>query len=761
MIIRLLQGIGCLLNFAESSHSNFNRRTSLFISSNVNTCSSYQFSSSSRVNKHAGNSVIETIINSSCSLPFDNTNSNHIYQYSTIYHPNNNIISINNEIINSHILANEIKLECSDKICNSYLDFIINLIAQLSSITEKNYNLSHNLIVELRCSLLSLLVQRYIINLQSKKSNNIESIDEFRLKCKNILESTCAVDEDIGLDLRLWNSYILGEISLSNNTSNVKETEGYKLCDKMLYVLSQHVNISSDIKTTSEASMNLICNIPGSIHLYATTFNLALIKSVLSPSLSPSLSSSSHPLLSLIENMKVPLLILVAFAEGGRSYEQSLLKNNLCNENKSKKINKIKNNNLTSEKIFQSCSNLRSFAMLIIEKITLSINKIKLNNIEDSKKNRHRLHISNCNKIDNTHDIFYLIVFLSWLEFFNSLFFEYEKTSSSSIDMNRIISRAIKAGDEIFVLAIDLLKNSLISSPIKNTNKNNSLKSEIIDNVKGYKNYLSSNYYINKQNKKIITNKKLKLAEIEYLGISSSCSSTDEIFFDSEFEIQCLISIERLYIARVMFLQSIKFILFKYKLEYLSFENINIQISDSIKYGIEDFPLSVTLLNMNQIHELVRPGGLIRLYSSIRNCNRGNSRFTWGGGIQTVENIYILNIYIHNANKDINNINNLDASLWSLETSNRIINIIETILNDSCQRKVPIFWQLYFSLLINRKKYNEAKKIFYRAIQHCSSYKFMWINQLLIIYKHGLIDEKQYQEIIKIIDNKGIKFKTN
>jgi tetratricopeptide (TPR) repeat protein len=124
--------------------------------------------------------------------------------------------------------------------------------------------------------------------------------------------------------------------------------------------------------------------------------------------------------------------------------------------------------------------------------------------------------------------------------------------------------------------------------------------------------------------------------------------------------------------------------------------------------------------------------GRVRLYFD-QNCKKLNATGFWLLAIQS------------------------DSS-FHYEGSNRIKNLFERALrHDSPNRQSPTLWQSYIAYEVQRKRYDDAKNILYRAIKAVPWMKNLYLSSIKLLANH--IEASEITELIHLLSEKELRLR--
>lgn len=93
-------------------------------------------------------------------------------------------------------------------------------------------------------------------------------------------------------------------------------------------------------------------------------------------------------------------------------------------------------------------------------------------------------------------------------------------------------------------------------------------------------------------------------------------------------------------------------------------------------------------------------------------------------------------------------------SYWSPDDCDRIKNTIEIMMRDSVCRESPILWLFYLRFERCYGKPSTARRLFYRAIEHCAWNKHAWLS--CCRHLHRVFTSKELEDIEIMMRDKEI-----
>eukprot|EP01041_Mallomonas_annulata_P001629 gene1629-3160_t len=335
----------------------------------------------------------------------------------------------------------------------------------------------------------------------------------------------------------------------------------------------------------------------------------------------------------------------------------------------------------------------------------------------------------------------------------------YDDIGSSEIDCTPSIE-AVEAADDIFkeVLFMNFSSNNINNNE---NNTNNQLQHQHQDSCKH--SIDSVLFYVNTQ--------KILPEGIREEGMEGGIEDIIPAAKESR-----LVALERLHIARIEFLL---YILHWNVLIGSSHCNRRIQIA--LKDALFAFPLNGVILQTFLAFEGQLSGGYIRIKSYL-NCV--SKRTIWGGGMSALEKIFEICIEIdrndrnaiqsisphltttstnthniqNNQNANANEIKDNNDKELQKDLYSKLKILLERAFEEPKMRDMPILWQFYIQMEIKYENYENAKRIFLRAIQSCSYCKRIWIQCYGPLRR--CFSEKELKSIMKVMEEKGLHIRT-
>jgi len=145
-------------------------------------------------------------------------------------------------------------------------------------------------------------------------------------------------------------------------------------------------------------------------------------------------------------------------------------------------------------------------------------------------------------------------------------------------------------------------------------------------------------------------------------------------------------------------------------------------------------------------------------------------RVAHGGGLSCVEAVYEICLEISRVEKHLHAValaeafeaadsftplptRSLDLG-WRREDYDRLSALLERILVDPSLKCCTSLWRFYVQNLVRCKKFEEAKRVYFRALQFCSWDKSFWM--LALGELRRCFSEEELQDILRVIEEKRI-----
>jgi hypothetical protein len=414
--------------------------------------------------------------------------------------------------------------------------------------------------------------------------------------------------------------------------------------------------------------------------------------------------------------------------------------------------------------ISQASHNLQEKAM----QLTLDLGTSMSREREDRERERsltvnsiRLVAVQSVTDIDSTPSLYYIIVFLAWLQFLGGL-------------LQGDKGGGVSAGDEVFRAAIDMLSQLLYSNPKPNPGSDTNVKE---DNGRENMRFLLP--FQNKGGGAAAADNRRR--EREEAGAGTMSGS----------EVTCSICIERLHLARVAFLKAAETMPLALNgstmilgAKLLPQHGPCPSLVGAIYRGLEDCPLSPSLLGLLLRHEGRRPAGYIRMRGYFKGvCIEGERErvplivllgsvmceVQRGGKVAEMDrHLRSYNTIEGNNNDSDNNINNINKNNnifpfpisfygWNEESLERLRALLEIIVTTDYY--YPFFWILYILLECERQQPENGKKIFFRAVNVVGYSRELWL--LALGPLRVVFSEKEIRSLLVVMgEEKNLMLRT-
>ena len=216
----------------------------------------------------------------------------------------------------------------------------------------------------------------------------------------------------------------------------------------------------------------------------------------------------------------------------------------------------------------------------------------------------------------------------------------------------------------------------------------------------------------------------------------------------SQIEVSLLVTIERLFHARVLFLINIRVLLCPFVPDFLVGQSIFRSILDALNH----FPSSTVFLSLRHCEESRHKSFK---YDIKLNSNIGyvptNAAILMNKLTTKIWSVSIIEKLRH----DNNCIDHTLFANWSHESIEHLRKTIENLLVIEVAKQIPVVWLLYLTLEISIGNYKDARHIYYRALQSTSWSKDIWLF-LYCLNRYSVFTDKEIDEFIHIMKLRGV-----
>ena len=338
---------------------------------------------------------------------------------------------------------------------------------------------------------------------------------------------------------------------------------------------------------------------------------------------------------------------------------------------------------------------------------------------------------------------------MAWLQYLSTLYAStgaVTSTISSSFPMGAV-DEAVQQGDAVFSGVFVTLRDLL--APAAATNAMKDQHSDATDKrVRGHQYSNFFRHFVSPGSRSGPATDNTTLPELQYLN---------NVPMTSEAEVSTLLLLERLHCARVHFLLQVSSSVPTYgrncKPLQLSLANRS-ALHKAVQPALRDFPLNNYIQCVYTIFNISQPAGVTHMRAYYKNIHQ--NRKCWGGAMQPSEILNMLCVEIFQANKVLLSdpltptavgcdneyavfntesayfCNSLSDSVsavsqalalcrhWRHDSVQNVRTFLETTLsNHVTATQMPILWMFYIYLETSRRRYNEAKRLFFRAVSVC------------------------------------------
>lgn len=206
--------------------------------------------------------------------------------------------------------------------------------------------------------------------------------------------------------------------------------------------------------------------------------------------------------------------------------------------------------------------------------------------------------------------------------------------------------------------------------------------------------------------------------------------------------------------------------------------------------ALRDFPLNRYFQSVLTTLTVAQPGGYLQMRAYFRSL--AQNRLLWGGGLQACECLLLVQLEIFQACKLLQydpacpaqavgvdlyalfDANGLTSSLssahdaktnrqsgvlslcgyWSADSASRVRTVLEYVLSTPTGSQLPSLWMFYIFMLTARDKREEAKKVFFRAVNHCG-----WCQKLILLSMGPLrrnFTDKEVTSLQSMLEQRGL-----
>jgi len=215
----------------------------------------------------------------------------------------------------------------------------------------------------------------------------------------------------------------------------------------------------------------------------------------------------------------------------------------------------------------------------------------------------------------------------------------------------------------------------------------------------------------------------------------------------SQVELSLLVTIERLFHARILFLIHVRSLLCPFIPDIVVGKAVFSSISDALHH----FPVSTVFLSL-KTHEECRQKSLkynLRLHSTAVYAPTS---------VAVLVHKLVTKIWSIESNEKLLRSNGVDPALfatWSDGSIEELRNLIKNTLQNEAAKQIPMIWLLYLTLEIGSGSYEDARHVYYRALQSVAWSKDIWLF-LYCLNRYNIFTEKEIDEFMSIMKARGV-----
>jgi hypothetical protein len=334
---------------------------------------------------------------------------------------------------------------------------------------------------------------------------------------------------------------------------------------------------------------------------------------------------------------------------------------------------------------------------------------------------------------------------------------------SSTLSTTTTSSEALELGDAVFTAAIALLRGLLLRD-----NTAVPLSPEATAATEKYKKY---------------SRHLLQLLPFATAAETAAASLAEECYLHgvqltSSAAVSAAVTMERLHQERLRFLAS----------HATSRVRVTLLVA-AAEAAVRDFPLNHTFLTQYCSLKASLPGGSVSLRAYFKEI--AVTRHLWGGGLSVAECISLVWVEVTHAAQCAVSSGDMQSAAalgsesvsasgpaatkgsspgcvgeatqsplstmqhWTVDDLYRLRAALEYVLSSPPGCQLPALWELYIHLLASFGKYDSAKKVFFRAVNHCGWSQELYVTAAGPGLKH-LFSEKETSSLESMLEQRQV-----
>lgn len=343
---------------------------------------------------------------------------------------------------------------------------------------------------------------------------------------------------------------------------------------------------------------------------------------------------------------------------------------------------------------------------------------------------------------------------MAWLQYLSIVYAS--RSAIPTTFSTTMIEDAVQQGDAVFTAASSMLRSILIPSTMNDTSATTQTSSSRTE-AGGEKRHFSHFFhnFLPGTGEVTCNSGAIECASIPELQYIHNVSMTSEV------EVNVVLLFERLHCARLHFIlqTSASAVITRSNNDD---KNKPLQLSPSckntlhnaIQAAIRDFPLNKYIQMVHTVYAIAQPAGVTHMRAYYKDL--AQHRQLWGGALQPTEILHMLCVEIFQANKtllldplrptivacsdvlavfdreEVYNSHQCNSThsaatqalslckLWSDDSAQYVRTFLEaTLSKHTLSTQMPVLWVFYIHLETSRGRFNEAKRLFFRAVSVC------------------------------------------